>query len=115
MNVRTGMANYKCKFLGKQEVDGKVGFTVFFPGKLEDPSTVSSPSLATSTDFSHFVSSTHQRSYKLGCVVRMVVDSKRKAGQMTIGKTHPVYRNAWEVCVLKKSDPNEKIRAAHLM
>ena len=29
MNVRTGMANYKCKFLGKQEVDGKVGFTVF--------------------------------------------------------------------------------------
>ena len=30
MNVRTGMANYKCKFLGKQEVDGKVGFTVFF-------------------------------------------------------------------------------------
>ena len=29
MNVRTGMANYKCKFLGKQEVDGKVGFRVF--------------------------------------------------------------------------------------
>ena len=28
--------------------------------------------------------------YKLGCVVRMVVDSiLRKAGQMTIGKTHP--------------------------
>lgn len=25
MNVRTGMANYKCKFLGKQEVDGKSG------------------------------------------------------------------------------------------
>ena len=29
MNVRTGMANYKCKFLGKQEVDGKVRFRVF--------------------------------------------------------------------------------------
>ena len=31
MNVRTGMANYKCKFLGKQEVDGKVRFRVFLP------------------------------------------------------------------------------------
>ena len=35
MNVRTGMANYKCKFLGKQEVDGKVGFRVFFTDQSE--------------------------------------------------------------------------------
>jgi len=27
LNVRTGMANYKCKFLGKMEVDGKSGIT----------------------------------------------------------------------------------------
>ena len=45
-----------------------------------------------------------QVSNKLGCVVRMVVDSvlylMRKAGQMTIGKGHPPFRThkkSWNI------------------
>ena len=48
-------------FLGNRKSMARL-VSDFFPGKWEDPSTVLSTSHATSTDFSHFVLNTHQRS-----------------------------------------------------
>ena len=80
MNVRTGMANYKCKFLGKQEVDGKVGFRVFSLNcksdfvKREDPTTVFFTSNGMDTAISR-LKVNQTKKFSVGC--RRHVGSKK--------------------------------------